>query len=859
MSESRLGTKIFTTKQCEEVCNRCISVCGEIKCNKKIGNTISTDMDKCVKCGLCITECPHNARKYTDDTDVFFEDLKSGEEICLAVDPAFYINYADEANYILGYLKQLGAKSIYNVSFGDDIMIWAQCHWIKEHPNTPLIVSHCIAMREYVERHQPRLLKYYSHINIGIACLVTYLRKYKNEKRKIAYISPCIATKDIVHAKNKDITIDYNVTFINLEKVLNDAAIDKDKIVPAVPDIGDVALGALTPLNKSFGEILEYVLGFDRPILNVGNIINSASTVKKLLENTREKDDIIFVTENCNFGCVFGTGVSTNDINKKDMISGFIKKRNDALKNNKYFDPKIEKNTRLEKLDKYFKDLDIADFLSPLSNRYIENKKIPEDVINEIFVNMYKHTEESRSINCKICGYDTCRQMAEEIAKGVNQFSNCIQYEKARNKELLTTSHKTKLPTVQIFNETLEKMLAEETLKGFSVMHIRIRNLLLINELFGFNVGSAMLFEFANKARQSLKEDESLYHNDGPNFFAIVNNQTVNKFIFTLNHLELKTLTMHSPEFPALSVNCGIYQLTGKERDLGTILNCLSSAYRLTKNSQTATVSLYDNSMSNDMIRSMMLTHQIPMALDKQEFSIVLQPKVSAQKHTLVGAEALIRWNHNGEMISPATFINIAESSGIIKRIDFFMLSEVCKHISTWRDIGVESVKISVNFSKAHFAVAGLAEQICGIADMYNVPHKYIEIEITESSFLDELDNVKKEIEKLNDADISVSIDDFGTGYSSISLLQDLNFQVIKFDKTLVDTIIPDSRAEIVSRNIINMAKDLKMEVVAEGVDNKESLEFLTNLGCDIIQGYIFDKPLLPHEFLKRLINKQYQ
>lgn len=820
--------------------------------------SISIDDEKCIKCGLCIKNCTQKALDYNDDTKKFFEDLQAGKEIVVAIDPAFYFDYPKQAQNVLSYLQKKGVKAFYNVSYGNDLSIWTYAHWLRMHKNQSAIISMCGASVSYMEQQHPHLLKYLAPVKTGLLCLATYLKKYRGEKRDIAYISPCMGISDRVNMETSKLFIRYNVTFNHLFKEIENKLPKPGTLAPVKLEIGDYGFGSLLSISGSLKRALEYYVGLDRPFIEVQDAITLFPSLKNLESYVKGTRPNIAIVSNCNFGCVFGTGTDIDKIFTADIYSIYSDKRKEILSNPEFVCDVKTPEAQLRKLDKHFAGININDFLTRYTEHYIEPSIIPEDVYDEIFSTMHKITEKSRNMNCQACGYETCRNMVTAIAKGQNQIENCIQYDRVEKAKLLTTNINTNLPNIQIFYRDLEELIEEKKLAGKTVIRFHINGILLINQLFGFDVGTDTLIEFAKKTLEHLAIGEKLYQNTGPDFYAILQKEHVNKFIFTINNLELSTLVKVAPDFSGLKVNCGVYNFTGKETKLGTILNNMTVAYRFTKNKTAARVASYDSSMNDQLIRSMITAQRIPQALEKKEFSIMFQPKVSAINSSLIGAEALIRWTHGDTIISPSEFIEIAENSGYIKQIDFLMLTEACKHISMWRGIGMESVRISVNFSKEHFQKAGIAKRICSVVDSMHVPHHCIEIEITESSFLDDLDNIKNGIIELHKNGIKTAIDDFGTGYSSISLLSILPFDVIKFDKTIMDTVEAGTRAETVVRNIIRLAKDLKMEVVAEGIDKKERLELLKNMGCDIIQGYIFDKPLTPQDFLKRLAHPKY-
>jgi EAL domain-containing protein (putative c-di-GMP-specific phosphodiesterase class I) len=267
----------------------------------------------------------------------------------------------------------------------------------------------------------------------------------------------------------------------------------------------------------------------------------------------------------------------------------------------------------------------------------------------------------------------------------------------------------------------------------------------------------------------------------------------------------------------------------------------------------------FDENIRKELYQEMLIRKMLPKALENDEFLVFYQPKVSLDTYKLSGAEALVRWKQNGRIIPPVQFIPICEKNGFVKQIDFYVLDQICKKIRAWLDEGLEIVKISSNFSKHHFEEKNIADKICGIVDKWNVPHEYIEVEFTETAYIDRQDILSETIEKLKSYGFSSSMDDFGSGYSSLSLLQALNFDVLKLDKSLLGRGVNDIRTNKIIANVIAMTKDLNMEIIAEGVETRQELEMLHRLNCNVVQGYIFDKPLTEEEFYKRLLNKEYR
>ena len=233
-------------------------------------------------------------------------------------------------------------------------------------------------------------------------------------------------------------------------------------------------------------------------------------------------------------------------------------------------------------------------------------------------------------------------------------------------------------------------------------------------------------------------------------------------------------------------------------------------------------------------------------ALANGELHVYLQPKYSAETKRLGGAEALIRWiSPTQGFIGPGKFIPIFEKNGFITKIDDFMLRSVSRLQANWVKEGRNVVPISVNISRAHFTQEDLAEHICAIVESEGAPKELIELELTESAFFEDKDVLINTVEKLKSMGFAVSMDDFGAGYSSLNSLKDLQLDVLKIDADFFrGKEENEDRGSLIVSETIQLAKNLGMTTVAEGIESAEQVEFLAERGCDLIQGFYFAKPM---------------
>ena len=819
-------------------------------------------MSKCILCGQCLSVCKHDARYYVDDTDAFFQDLNNGESLSVAIDPSFFINYPNIANGVLGYLRSIGVKKIYNASFGADISTWAHIEYFLNDANQGGIIATCPTIVNFIEKYEPSIIPALIPIYSPIFCLAVYVRKYLNDSNKLVFLSPCISNFPEIEDEATHNLISYNVTFEHFFKKLKD--IDFNQYY-SESDIADFDLGALYPFPGGMKENLEHFIGYEKTIISKSPVLYSRSelgSLKSIAEHNCTKG-VFFELLNCNNGCCSGPCIDKTSFSIEKIVEQHQCIRFNILQNgkSKEYDRTLPRTTRLDLFRSNFKDLDLQDFHREFHSKYLKPFTVPKEIINEVFVRMHKTSEESRHIDCHACGYKSCHQMAEAVANGYNNIENCVQYEKEENYKLFTYDQLTGLPNKYLFIKDLSDVLAAPNSSDFAVMQINIKNFIFINQQVGFIKGNDILAEFAAKARELFDEtkNEKIYLLNGNNFYVISKKERINDLFYKLNHLELLTLKQFQiADISNLSIRAALYNITGSEPNTDTVIDRISTTYFTVRSLHNKDFLVYDQDIAKQVSQTISISQHIQQALLNNSLYVVYQPKVNQLTNKLVGAEALIRWNHNGTVVPPDKFIPVCESTGFIKRLDFFMLNQICKKLDEWIKKGIELVPISVNFSKQHFTHQEVAERICNIIDFWKIPHNLIEVEFTETSIAEMKEILKNTIDILKDKGIPVSIDDFGSGYSSLSLLQDLDFDVLKLDKSFIKTVVVNKRARTVIANVINMAKELNMSVIAEGVETKEELSILKKLKCNVIQGFIFDKPLSVEDFEQRLINKQY-
>jgi len=284
---------IYTRVQDCIECNKCIHECPILTSNVVIeddnGNyKMCVDEKECVLCGTCIDTCIHDVRQFKDDCDNFLLDLKQGRNISVLIAPALYVNYPDEYKNIMGYLKTLGVKNFYPVSFGADIATWGYLNYITKNNNVGNLAQPCPSIVCHIEKHQPELLSSLIPIQSPMMCTAIYLKRYKSVQEDLAFLGPCIAKKAEIQSKRGLGLVQYNVTFKNLLEHIRNQGVDI-KNYPGVEEDGSYGLGSLFPIPGGLKANVEYYLGHEAPIIQVEGEQKSYKYLKLLQPGLRKR------------------------------------------------------------------------------------------------------------------------------------------------------------------------------------------------------------------------------------------------------------------------------------------------------------------------------------------------------------------------------------------------------------------------------------------------------------------------------------------------------------------------------------------------------------------------------------------
>ena len=387
--------------------------------------------------------------------------------------------------------------------------------------------------------------------------------------------------------------------------------------------------------------------------------------------------------------------------------------------------------------------------------------------------------------------------------------------------------------------------------KKFAIINFDINRFKIINDAYGYQKGDEVLKDIYTIIKKWAKPGEPFTRYAADQFYILMSFHEENEVSQRINELNDR---LHQLRYTtSTKIFYGIYFITERQDSIDRMGEFAGIAKNNIKGNTEGIMSFFDDEARDRLLEEEKIEKSMNEALKNDEFQVYLQPKYKAKDETISGAEALVRWfNSDGRNISPSFFIPVFEKNGFITELDYYMIRKVCEVIRGWLDKGFTPLPISVNVSRLHFANPHLAEIIKDIVDNYQVPYNLIELELTESAFLQNKQALIRTVTQLRKYGFLVSMDDFGAGYSSLNSLKDLPLDVVKLDGELFRMTSEVERGLTVVRNTIMMAKDLHMKVVAECIETREQVEFLCKVGCDIIQGYYFAKPMSVSQFEER-------
>jgi diguanylate cyclase (GGDEF)-like protein/PAS domain S-box-containing protein len=413
----------------------------------------------------------------------------------------------------------------------------------------------------------------------------------------------------------------------------------------------------------------------------------------------------------------------------------------------------------------------------------------------------------------------------------------------------------TRLPNRTLFDERLSQAisLCERNREEFSLLFIDLDRFKIINDTLGHDIGDELLKVVAKRMTDVVRDVDTVSRSGGDEFSIILMQTDSSGAVHVADKLLeviAKPVVINGNSlYVTASIGISIYPSNGT---LGSeLMKMADNAMYRAKDTKANSYHFYTESMHINMQYRMELERQLRGAIDKNQFTMLYQPQLELSSGKIIATEALIRWNHCSlGIVSPAEFIPVAEESGLIGEIGDWVLQAVISQVASWQRESEASFTTAINVSANQFRDDRLLEKISVLLSEYDVDPAKIEIEITESTAMEDMEHTRLQMQKLAKAGIGLSMDDFGTGFSSLNSLKKFPFKKLKIDKSFIDDLLKDEDDLAIVDAIITLAQKLSLTTIAEGVETAAQRELLAERGCDAIQGYLFSKPVSPDTVL---------
>lgn len=453
--------------------------------------------------------------------------------------------------------------------------------------------------------------------------------------------------------------------------------------------------------------------------------------------------------------------------------------------------------------------------------------------------------------------------LANDLAFGIKTLRMHVKHNAAEKKLAFLAYHDplTGLPNRRLLSQRFDIATreAEQNNTGIALLFLDLDNFKQINDSLGHNLGDLFLVKATERLQQHLSENDTLSRQGGDEFIILLNKITN---IHTVEDIAEDIIEAFSASINvdgriiSTTISIGISLYPAHEKNFSNLLKQADTALSHAKESGRNIYHLFSEQMNADALEFMKLKEGLRNALTSSELEIYYQPQIDAISFKTIGIEALLRWKHpEYGMIPPSKFIPVAEQSGLIIPIGEWVLQEACKRAQIWRDsYNIPELIVAVNLSAMQFKRGTLVDSVTKALKLSKLPPQNLELELTESILLHDINEVRAILQDLKKMGIRLSIDDFGTGYSSLAYLKQLAVDKLKVDRSFVQDMVDDKDGAAIVKAIIQLGHTLELDVIAEGVETEQQVMLLKGYGIDEIQGYYFSRPL-PADELTTFIN----
>jgi len=420
----------------------------------------------------------------------------------------------------------------------------------------------------------------------------------------------------------------------------------------------------------------------------------------------------------------------------------------------------------------------------------------------------------------------------------------------------------TGLPNQLLLQDRLQQAVAFSHRGGTKValMAVNLDRFKAVNDFLGHRAGDQMLVEVAARLKRCMRSTDTVSRQGGDDFLLLLTNiaepDTIITFLGELLRHFIEPFQIDGKEVTT-SVSAGVAIYPEDGADFETLHRKADMAMYRAKDAGRNTYRFFNEEMNGDALEKMTMHSGLRRGLEAQQFVLYYQPQIEIDSGRLVGAEALIRWNHPDlGLVSPGRFIPVAEESGLIVEIGDWVLREACRQAMRWRQAGMRAPLVAVNMSALQFKRGDIEASVAGALESSGLDPPMLELELTESILIGDTENVLATVKRLKQMGVKLSIDDFGTGYSSLSYLKRFEVDKLKIDQSFIRDLATDAEDAAIVRAIIQMARSLGLRTIAEGVETKEVLDLLSAHRCDEAQGYFHGRPMPADDFMAFLAER---
>lgn len=412
----------------------------------------------------------------------------------------------------------------------------------------------------------------------------------------------------------------------------------------------------------------------------------------------------------------------------------------------------------------------------------------------------------------------------------------------------------TKINNLQGFEYAANEILQKEYDQHYVLIKFGIRDFRFVNRKFSYQTGDQVLKNIAENLQRTLHQNETCGRMEKDIFAMLYRYENKEQLEDRLENVRKQLIDRRMVRELGMEIhlNAGLYLIKDNRKEYIKDMTdrALMAMQSISKTLSGSHYVYYEDGMMSRQYYKSKILEDAPAAMDDDEFQLYIQPQFNIHTLEIISGEALTRWKlKNGSLRMPDDFVPVFEEYGMILSFDFYMLEKVCQRIRMWIDRNIQIAPISINQSRLHIEEKSYLNDFCSVVDKYEIPHHYIAFELTESAFVESSERMMQLANELHKKGFQLAIDDFGTGYASLNLLSVVSADILKIDRSLLIDCHTNPRSKIIMEKIIELAHQMDMTVICEGIETREQLEFVRAAGCDIGQGYLVGKPVHADEF----------